>query len=464
MDEVEVDREAVQRREARFAVGADRLRAAVRDPRAAGPAHAALRHDPRARSPHRSGGGRARAAARCPPYAGTRAVSKTVMPASAAAAIVSSASSSSRSSSVDSRMQPRPTRSSEAESQRVSLMLLASHGEQLGQKGGRVSGRFVAERVPVGAGIAANDDQARGAELGQVVMRRRLRQPRQVCELAQRRLAGGEPAKDLDAPLVGERAAQQQRPLRARPVPPRVAPRPGSRRSWRLDAGRAAATGGRRAAVRGRPGTPPARARRRTHARRRRSARRSSPVPRARASSRRRPGEQRRPRPREPRRPRRRSAAAPRRGGASSAPRSAAAAARAIAARGRRSSDRARAGPRSPSRLLPLPVRASRLRRRCATTARRARRHAGGAAGSVPATRSTNAATVPTGDSSARPSRWSHTSPASRPTRSSARLSPDEHAARSSGSQLGRSGARVRSSASTGRSGARRRDPRAARQ
>ena len=48
------------------------------------------------------------------PYA--RAVSKTVMPASAAAAIVSSARSSSRSSSVDRRMQPRPMRSSEAAS------------------------------------------------------------------------------------------------------------------------------------------------------------------------------------------------------------------------------------------------------------------------------------------------------------------------------------------------------------
>ena len=49
MDEVEVDRQAVESGEARFAVGADRLRAAVRDPRAAGARHAALRHDPRAR-------------------------------------------------------------------------------------------------------------------------------------------------------------------------------------------------------------------------------------------------------------------------------------------------------------------------------------------------------------------------------------------------------------------------------
>ena len=48
VDEVEVDREPVQRGEARLAVGADRLRATVRDPGAAGPRHAALRHDPRA--------------------------------------------------------------------------------------------------------------------------------------------------------------------------------------------------------------------------------------------------------------------------------------------------------------------------------------------------------------------------------------------------------------------------------
>src|SRR5436189_4308742 len=48
------------------------------------------------------------------PYA--RAVSKTVIPASAAAAIVANASSSSRLSPVDMRMQPRPTRSSDAPS------------------------------------------------------------------------------------------------------------------------------------------------------------------------------------------------------------------------------------------------------------------------------------------------------------------------------------------------------------
>ena len=48
------------------------------------------------------------------PYA--RAVSKTVMPASTAALMVSTASSESRLSSVDSRMQPRPMRSSESSS------------------------------------------------------------------------------------------------------------------------------------------------------------------------------------------------------------------------------------------------------------------------------------------------------------------------------------------------------------
>ena len=49
------------------------------------------------------------------PYA--RAVSNTVMPASAAATIVASARSSSRSASVERRMQPRPTRSSPGLSQ-----------------------------------------------------------------------------------------------------------------------------------------------------------------------------------------------------------------------------------------------------------------------------------------------------------------------------------------------------------
>ncbi len=49
MDEVEVDREAVQSGEARLAVAADRLRATVRYPRAVGSRHAALRHDPCAR-------------------------------------------------------------------------------------------------------------------------------------------------------------------------------------------------------------------------------------------------------------------------------------------------------------------------------------------------------------------------------------------------------------------------------
>ena len=49
VEEIEIDRQAVERVEARFAVGADRLRAAVQDPRAAGPCHATLRHDPSGR-------------------------------------------------------------------------------------------------------------------------------------------------------------------------------------------------------------------------------------------------------------------------------------------------------------------------------------------------------------------------------------------------------------------------------
>ncbi len=47
MDQVEVDREAVESGEARFAVGANRLRTAVGDPAATGSRHAALGHDPR---------------------------------------------------------------------------------------------------------------------------------------------------------------------------------------------------------------------------------------------------------------------------------------------------------------------------------------------------------------------------------------------------------------------------------
>ena len=57
VQEVEVDREAVERGETRLAVGADRLRAAVRHPGAAGTGHAALGHDP--------GGLRRAAAAQC---------------------------------------------------------------------------------------------------------------------------------------------------------------------------------------------------------------------------------------------------------------------------------------------------------------------------------------------------------------------------------------------------------------
>jgi hypothetical protein len=49
VDEVEVDRQAVQSRQTRLAVGANRLRATVRGPSVAGAGHASLRDDPRAR-------------------------------------------------------------------------------------------------------------------------------------------------------------------------------------------------------------------------------------------------------------------------------------------------------------------------------------------------------------------------------------------------------------------------------
>ena len=47
VEQVEVDRQAVERREARLAVGPDRLRAPVGQPAAARPRHAALGHDAR---------------------------------------------------------------------------------------------------------------------------------------------------------------------------------------------------------------------------------------------------------------------------------------------------------------------------------------------------------------------------------------------------------------------------------
>ena len=47
VEEVEVDGQPAECLEARLAVGADRLRATVRDPRAIRPRHAAFRHDPR---------------------------------------------------------------------------------------------------------------------------------------------------------------------------------------------------------------------------------------------------------------------------------------------------------------------------------------------------------------------------------------------------------------------------------
>ena len=65
VQQVEIDREPVERDEARLAVGPDRLRATVRHPAAAGSRHSALRHDPRASPPRRRRAKLARAAARC---------------------------------------------------------------------------------------------------------------------------------------------------------------------------------------------------------------------------------------------------------------------------------------------------------------------------------------------------------------------------------------------------------------
>jgi hypothetical protein len=47
MDQVQVDRQAIQRSKAVMAIADNRLRAPVRDPPAAGSCHATLRHDPR---------------------------------------------------------------------------------------------------------------------------------------------------------------------------------------------------------------------------------------------------------------------------------------------------------------------------------------------------------------------------------------------------------------------------------
>jgi hypothetical protein len=59
MDQVQVDRQAIQGSEARVAIAENRLRAPVRDPSAARSCHAALRHDPRVRlgatAPKRAG-------------------------------------------------------------------------------------------------------------------------------------------------------------------------------------------------------------------------------------------------------------------------------------------------------------------------------------------------------------------------------------------------------------------------
>ena len=102
MQQVQVDRQAVERGEARLAVGADRLA------RPSGTQPPPARVMPplvtiRAR-PVGAAGRSARASSRSLPRS-ARAVSNTVTPAPAAAAIVASARSSSRSSSVESRMQ-----------------------------------------------------------------------------------------------------------------------------------------------------------------------------------------------------------------------------------------------------------------------------------------------------------------------------------------------------------------------
>ena len=119
VEQIQIDLDAVQSDSARFAVTANRLGAPVRHPAAARSRQPPLVTTRALPAPqHR----RARASRRSlwpssdspRPYA--RAVSNTVTPASAAAAIVSTASCSSRLSSVDMRMHPRPTRSSDGSS------------------------------------------------------------------------------------------------------------------------------------------------------------------------------------------------------------------------------------------------------------------------------------------------------------------------------------------------------------
>ena len=119
MDQVDIDRQALERVEARLAVGEDCLGAAVRYPRPAGRVIPPL-VTTRALLSRCTPAGCGRAGARCgrgrdSPRAYAWAVSNTVTPAASAASIVSRASASSRSGSVDIRMQPRPMRSSDGE-------------------------------------------------------------------------------------------------------------------------------------------------------------------------------------------------------------------------------------------------------------------------------------------------------------------------------------------------------------
>ena len=96
------------------------------------------------------------------PYA--RAVSNTVMPASAAATIVASARSSSRSASVERRMQPRPTRSSPGSSQLSGSSRLRRRTPPIGNPLSTRDARSVASASPsplVRSGAHGREREAR---------------------------------------------------------------------------------------------------------------------------------------------------------------------------------------------------------------------------------------------------------------------------------------------------------------
>ena len=117
MDQEQIDRQSIERRDARVAVCRECLRAAVGHPRATGSRHPALGHDPRLPL-QASCADRAAQQPLVVPEPGlirsVRAggIKAVVIPAVTAARIVSSASSS----SAGRRMQPSPIRSSEGSS------------------------------------------------------------------------------------------------------------------------------------------------------------------------------------------------------------------------------------------------------------------------------------------------------------------------------------------------------------